>query len=333
MISNPFFLLSIVLSTTLAFFTVVFVVESMIKIFHIRRHRTLAFLRIIPFISLMVDLIFERYSLAHWINPLSCKSCLQKLFLDSFNPPLKAYLSENKISLVNYLAIDHSHGFFSAFFVAFILLTCVIGSFKLIKALLLARRLRSILANATRYSKPVPNALLTLALKQANVSIYASHEVPMPLATYTRVIIIPYEMLENLSAQEFEAVIAHELEHIKYYDPLFRLLYQLLAGLFWWVPTHLWIKKIEQDQEIACDQSIDKYDIKDESLASALVKVTKHVKSHPAFCYFASSQKPALERIQMILGIKPMKENHLFGLNFMIVVLGLLFLIVCILWL
>lgn len=333
MISNPFFLLSIVLSTTLAFFTVAFLIESAIKIFHIRRPRMLAFLRVIPFISLMADPIFECYSLAHWINPLSCKSCLQKLFLESFNPQLKAYLSENKISLLKYLAIDHSHSIFSAIFVAFILLTCAIGSFKLLKALLLARRLRSILANAALYSKPLLNPLLTGALKRAQVDIYASCEVPMPLATYSRAIIIPNEMFENLAPQEFEAVIAHELEHIKTYDPILRLLVQLIAGLFWWVPTHMWIKKIEQDQEIACDQSINKYGIKGESLASALVKVTRHVKSHPAFCYFARNRKPAMERIQMILGINPMKENHLFGLNFMIIVAGLLFLIVCILWL
>lgn len=332
MISSPFFLLSILSSAFFAFFTAAFAVEIAMKIFRITHHRIRSMARLLPFISLLSDLFFNRYSIAHWINPLSCESCVQKFFLDIFFPQLKAQLAQNEISLVNYLAIDRGHSFFTAIFILFATFTFLVGLHKLVKVFLLIRYLRTVVKNGFLWDRPVENVQLAQKLQQDNVKIYISDEIQIPLATFSKAIVIPRGLIEKLTTQEFEAVVAHELEHVKFQDPLARLLYQFTATIFWWVPTHAWIKKLEQDQEMACDQSVLKYGLEGESLASALVKVTRQVKCNQALCYLASGRKTTLVRMEKILGLSPIDES-IFGLNFLGVAAGTLLLLVCVIWL
>jgi len=123
MISNPFFLLSILIGSLLAFFTTAFAVEILIKIFQVQQHRVRSMLRLIPLVSLFVDLLFGQSSITQWINPLKCVSCVQKFFLEIFFPSLKAQLDEKQMSLVNYLDTNQQHPLFPAFFIAFVLIT------------------------------------------------------------------------------------------------------------------------------------------------------------------------------------------------------------------
>src|ERR1700733_9044740 len=113
MMTNPFYLLSILCSSLLAFFTVALAIDLCVALFKIKAPRVRASLRLLPFVSLVVDFLFNRFSIAPWINPLSCSSCVQKFFLSQFHPELKAYLYENEISLTHHLGLGHEHPFFA----------------------------------------------------------------------------------------------------------------------------------------------------------------------------------------------------------------------------
>lgn len=333
MISNPFFLLSILCSTFLAFFTTAFAIEVVIKIFRIKQHRSRAILRLFPFCSLITDLLFSRFSIAYWINPLSCASCVQNFFLEIFFPQLKAYLSQNQISLLNYLSIDHHHTIFSVIFSSIVGISLLLGLRKLVQAFSLVRSLQSIVKSSALYDLQIENVQLAKVLQQNMVKIYASDEICIPLTAYAKAIMIPQKTIDLLTQQEFEAVIAHELEHVIYQDSLTRLSYNIVITLFWWVPTRSWTKKIEMDQEMACDQSILKYGLKRESIASALVKVSKEAKANHALCYFTSHTNPTMARLHVILGISPPTEDRFLGLNFLGIALGAFFFAACLIWL
>ena len=333
MISNPFFLLSILVSSLFAFFTKAFVVVMIMKIFRIKKHRIRSTLRLLPFFSLVLDLVLNQYSIAYWISPLSCASCVQKLFLEVFFPQVKAHLMENHISLVSHLGIGHEHAIFSSVFVLFGTISLFFVLKKLAQAFFLMRSLHAIAKRAIVSNRPISSIALSQALQKNHVSIYLSQETQVPLTVYPNIIIIPKKTIETLSQQEFEAVIAHEWGHVKYRDPLARLLYHVIAVFFWWVPTYSWIKKVEEEQEMACDQNVLKYGIAGDSIASALCKVARQVKTHQTVCYFNSRENSTVARIEDILGLRAGSRDPVLGLNFFGVVLGGFLLLICMMYL
>lgn len=76
----------------------------------------------------------------------------------------------------------------------------------------------------------------------------------------------------NFSKREYEAVLAHEIEHIRYKDNLMRLILTTIQTLFFWIPTNWLANLIEEGQEIGCDLTCKKYGIDPIYLASAISK-------------------------------------------------------------
>ena len=91
---------------------------------------------------------------------------------------------------------------------------------------------------------------------------------------------------------------------------------------------------MEYEQELACDQNILRYDLTKDVIASALFKVAKDVKVQIPVCCFTSSRNSTLGRIQDILGlsVENTRQTSIFGLNFLGVVCGVVFLFVCMMY-
>ncbi len=333
MISNPFFLLSVLLSSLLAFLGAALTVEVVMRIFRVRRYRVRSMLRLIPFFVLVVDLLFDQYSIAYWINPLSCASCIQKFFLEMFFPELRALLIQNKTSLITHLGLKYQHSFFAALFGFFGVVSLVSVASKLTRAFALMYVLRGAQKRSLLSERQVESTKLKQTLQKNRMRIYESDETQTPLTIYPNTIIVPRKATDTLSQREYEAVIAHECEHIKYRDPLTRLLYHFIAAFFWWVPTRFWIKKVEQEQELACDQSVLKYGISGDSIASALLKVARLVKVHQTICCFTSSGSSTVLRIQDALGLEAKHQNSIRWIAFSGVFLGGGFVLICMMYL
>lgn len=331
MISNPFFLLSLFFNSFLAFFIVAFIVDASIKILSIERYRIRATLRLLPFLSLLFDFLLNQYSIASWINPLSCTSCLQKFILWLFFPELKAHLAQNQISLLNYLGLTYQYSLFSALFIVLVAISFCSVLIQLIRAFSLMHSLHSIAKRAALCGQLVLSTRLQEVLIKKNAVICCSDETQIPLAVYPNVIIIPQKTVEILSSDELQAVIAHEWEHIKYRDPLIRLLCHSIAAFFWWVPTAYWMKDIEHEQEIACDQNTSEYNVDGEAIASALLKVIKQVNKQQLICYFTAQQQGILVRMQVALGVGKKKEKAFFTHKFFTLFYTAFFLLICML--
>ncbi len=297
---NPFSLLSFVLSSWLAFTTVAFAVESFFLIFRIQHFRLRAFLRLLPFASLGIDLFFKRLSLGDYFNPLSCASCVQKFFLEQFTPQLKEYLYSNRISLVTHL--DGQIGWFSMFL---LWVFCGVGllmlSKRAVEMLLLRRQVQKLIHEAEISQRSVQSPMLRLMLQRFNVRLLESDKILIPVALAPNRILLPKE--NETTQEEFEAIISHELEHLRFKDPLMRLLFEATAALFWWLPLRGWINRIERDQEIASDQAIFNYGIEPHSLAEAILKVSRRSKNRTeALCFFATRTKMSMSRLKLLLG-------------------------------
>lgn len=303
MISNLYILISTLIGSLITFLTFSVLLEIFFTLANIKKGRVRSILRLLPSVSVFLDLIYNSYNAGYWLNPLNCSSCVQKIILSLFFPDLKSYLYSHEISLISYLGWETSHTLASIIFLVFFSVLFYSVFRTLFTAFLNARTLKMMRIN--HCPRPIENPLLVEALQKHNVKIYVSEDVSIPMATYSRTIILPQKSIEMLPKHEFEAIVAHELEHIIWYDPVFRLISLLFASFFFFAPTSNWLKKLELDQEIACDQSILKYGLNEDYLASALIRVAKMSKNKPqsAFCYLVNEKNPALRRVQIMLGL------------------------------
>lgn len=312
---NPLWLVSFLISTFLSFFSVAFVVELAIALFRIKKHRARSMLRLFPMFSLAIDGFFSKISTGNLLNPLYCESCIQKLFLH-FTPELKQYLAEHQIAWSRHLVSQAPAALFTAFLAGFSFVSVLILIRKVIQILSSNPSLYTLIKQADPCQRKVENLSLCHALKKQRANILVSDAVQSPMAVYWRTILIPKNLAEQFPQDEFEAVISHELEHLRWKDPTLKLLCQMGSTLFWWVPTRWWLKRVDQDQEMSADASVQRYALDGTALASALVKIAgNRCRSEPvSFCAFAAGKvNPLLDRLRVTLDPSaiPIPKNRL----------------------
>ncbi len=67
-------------------------------------------------------------------------------------------------------------------------------------------------------------------------------------------IAFPAKLMDSLSSEERETLIAHELAHYRRADHWFRWLEVMLIGIYWWHPVVWWIRRgLRQAEEDCCD--------------------------------------------------------------------------------
>lgn len=71
------------------------------------------------------------------------------------------------------------------------------------------------------------------------------------------VILFPIGLLNQLSADEVEAILRHELTHVKRYDTLWNAVQELLRALFFYHPLVYWLcAQLDLEREYACDDAV-----------------------------------------------------------------------------
>ncbi len=132
-------------------------------------------------------------------------------------------------------------------------------------------------------------------------------DVPMTYGALKPVILFPAALLLNMPLLQLEAILAHELAHIKRNDFAVNLMQALLEVMFFFHPVFWWINRCSQEfRESACDEMAIATGIEPRQLAFALAEVinlqTKQVPS-PAMAAHRPNH-PTLDRIKQILGIR-----------------------------
>jgi beta-lactamase regulating signal transducer with metallopeptidase domain len=89
------------------------------------------------------------------------------------------------------------------------------------------------------------------------VMLRASDEVISPLAmgVWRATVILPISAIMTLPAEELEAVIAHELGHIRRWDYLWNLLQTAIESILFFHPAVWWLSRtVRERREICCDE-------------------------------------------------------------------------------
>ncbi|GAB2624176.1 M56 family metallopeptidase [Belliella aquatica] len=128
---------------------------------------------------------------------------------------------------------------------------------------------------------------------------------PVTYGVFKPVILIPAGLIFQLSPSQIEAIIAHELAHIKRYDYLVNLIQSAMEVIFFFHPAFWYINSIiKTEREHACDDAAIQVGIRARDLAEALVVIVNHAKqSQPQLALAAAKSKtPTLDRIKRIMG-------------------------------
>ena len=149
-------------------------------------------------------------------------------------------------------------------------------------------------------------------VKKINVKIYRVQtklaSSPFTGGILNPFICIPDSLFYKLTPNEVDAIIHHEIAHIKFFDLHTSLIIAFLGDLFWFVPGYCILgKKIDSLKEVIADR-FSLSSTNEETLISALVKTNQAYRDkHSVNLYSAFLKKKSLlkERINCILSGEP----------------------------
>jgi hypothetical protein len=141
---------------------------------------------------------------------------------------------------------------------------------------------------------------------------------PVTVGYLKPIILIPVAALSNLSTQQVEAILLHELSHIRRYDYLVNFVVSVISTFLYFNPfVKQFIRTIEEERENCCDQLVLQFGYDKVGYASALLTLEKLSASRHVLLLGAAGKKYLLNRIEKIVGMEKKKEfkrNQFAGL-------------------
>src|SRR5262245_27474614 len=155
-----------------------------------------------------------------------------------------------------------------------------------------------------RLRAPRPARLLESALVK----------VPMVIGWLRPVILLPAGVLTGLTPQQLEAIIAHELAHIRRHDYLINLLQAVVETLLFYHPAVWWVsRRIRQEREHCCDDLAVAVCGDALTYARALLEMEKLRAAGPQLA-MAANGGLLMNRIRRLVGAQPKHADRFSGL-------------------
>lgn len=160
-----------------------------------------------------------------------------------------------------------------------------------------------------------------------NVTLYFSELVksPLTLGFAKPLILVPIASLNHLTPDQLEAILLHELAHIKRADYLINIIITVIEVALFFNPfTQLLGKLIKKERENSCDDWVLQFQYKPAMYAEALLRIA-YIQTQPSFAMQASGTKgELLPRVKRMLNQQEKTHqyrNHLFALLLITVML------------
>lgn len=136
-------------------------------------------------------------------------------------------------------------------------------------------------------------------------------KVPMVVGHLKPLILVPLGLINGLSEKEVEAIICHELAHIKRRDYLVNILQSLMEIVFFFNPAVLWVSKlIREERESCCDDMTISSTHDKVNYISALISCQEFQPGNPEYAMAISGKND-----QLVQRVKRMVSNDTPSLN------------------
>jgi len=125
---------------------------------------------------------------------------------------------------------------------------------------------------------------------------------PGVFGIFRPVLLLPEGMAEHLSKDEWDAVLAHELCHVRCYDNLTAAIYMLVETIFWFHPLVWWMgKRLVAERERACDEEVLRLGNAPGVYAEGILKVCERYLESPLECVAGVTGSNLRRRIRTIM--------------------------------
>jgi beta-lactamase regulating signal transducer with metallopeptidase domain len=165
-----------------------------------------------------------------------------------------------------------------------------------------------------------------LGIKQ-KVRIYLSELVhsPITIGFLKPVILVPIASINHLTPQQLEAVILHELAHIKRHDYILNIVLSIIElGLFFNPFTRLITKSISKERENSCDDWVLQYQYSPSMYAEALLRIAVLQKSPFLAMHAVKTKGELLSRVQRMVHQKDSRFSYRHQLLALLLMTGIL---------
>ncbi len=189
--------------------------------------------------------------------------------------------------------------------------------------LLTARTLSGLWAihSLAKGALPVPDdlasrfasAVRALGLRPVRIRMHPGIEGPFVVGILRSVVYLPVSAVASLSPDQLDAVLAHELEHIRRADFAWNLIQNVLETLFFYHPAVWWLgKTLREQRELACDDAAVRSCEDPLTYATALLSLEEQRRATPKLAMALNGHESGptlLSRIGRILGENPMGQS------------------------
>jgi uncharacterized protein (TIGR03435 family) len=164
----------------------------------------------------------------------------------------------------------------------------------------------------TRAATPVGSGRAFQALRRlergggvrAEIKIIASTSALEPgvVGIFRPVLVVPAGVADRLTDAQLEAIIAHELCHIRRRDNLAAMIHMLVEAIFWFHPLAWWVgTRLVDERERACDEEVLRLGSDPETYAEGILKVCQFYLESPLVCVAGVTGSNLKRRIENIM--------------------------------
>jgi beta-lactamase regulating signal transducer with metallopeptidase domain/uncharacterized coiled-coil protein SlyX len=134
---------------------------------------------------------------------------------------------------------------------------------------------------------------------------------PVVIGFIKPVVLLPVGLATGLTTKQIEAILAHELAHVKRFDYLVNLLQSLVEVVYFFHPALWWLSsRVRAEREHCCDDVAVQVCGDKLAFARALAEVEAFRQSPALAMAFASKKGMMLQRVKRVLGVteKPQRR-------------------------
>jgi uncharacterized protein (TIGR03435 family) len=125
---------------------------------------------------------------------------------------------------------------------------------------------------------------------------------PGVFGLFRSVILLPESIAGRLTPEQFDAILAHELRHVRYRDNLTAALHMCVEVLFWFHPLVWWIgARLMDERERDCDEAVLRQGSQPGDYARSIVRVCETYFESPLECASGISGSDLKKRIREIM--------------------------------
>jgi beta-lactamase regulating signal transducer with metallopeptidase domain len=160
------------------------------------------------------------------------------------------------------------------------------------------------------------------------VKIYLSDLVSSPLTIgfLKPIILVPLASINHLTTHQVEAVLLHELAHIKRYDYVVNIALSIIEAVLFFNPfMQLLSRYIKRERENCCDDWVLQYEYNATTYAKALLKLATFNGATPALAMHAAADKHILlKRVKRMIEKNERTFNYRHQLLALLLMTGIL---------